>query len=36
LRQVERITPLDPSALIGREPEVAELAGFCVEPNRDP
>ena len=34
LQQVRRIAPPDPPGLIGREAELAELAAFCVEPDR--
>jgi hypothetical protein len=34
LQQVRRIAPPNPPGLIGREAELAELAGFCVEPDR--
>jgi len=33
LQQVQRIAPPDPPGLIGREVEMAELAGFCMKPN---
>src|SRR5712691_1343749 len=36
LRQVRRIAPPDPPGLLDREEELAELAGFCVEPCRGP
>jgi hypothetical protein len=36
LQQVRRIAPLDPPGLVGREAELAELAGFCTEPDRGP
>src|SRR5262249_33660733 len=31
LRQVRRIAPPDPPGLVGRDAELAELAGFCTE-----
>jgi hypothetical protein len=34
LQQVRRIAPPDPPGLIGRADELAELAAFCVEPDR--
>ena len=34
LQQVRRIAPPDPPGLIGREAELAELARFCLEPDR--
>lgn len=36
LQQVRRIAPPDPPGLIGREAELAELAGFCLQPDRGP
>ena len=36
LQQVRRIAPPDPPGLIGREAELAELAAFCLEPDRGP
>ena len=36
LEQVRRVAPPDPPGLIGREAELAELAAFCLEPNRGP
>ena len=35
-QQVRRIAPPDPPGLVGREAELAELAGFCLEPDRGP
>lgn len=36
LEQVRRIAPPDPPGLVGREAEIAELAAFCLEPDRGP
>jgi hypothetical protein len=36
LQQVRRIAPPDPPGLIGREAELADLAGFCLELDRGP
>jgi tetratricopeptide (TPR) repeat protein len=36
LQQVRRIAPPDPPGLVGREPELAELAQFCLDPGRGP
>jgi len=36
LEQVRRIAPQDPPGLLGRETELAELARFCLEPDRGP
>jgi hypothetical protein len=36
LEQVRRIAPRDPPGLLGREIELMELAGFCLEPGRGP
>ena len=36
VQQVRRIAPPDPPGLLGREAELAELAGFCLEDGRGP
>ena len=36
LQQVRRIAPPDPPGLLGREAELAELAGFCLEDGPGP
>ena len=36
LQQVRRIAPPDPPGLLGREAELAELAGFCLDDGRGP